>query len=209
MPIAFANLGQNAAPDLVDTSNVATYRTASWTPPTSGVIVLVVGTAGPSNGTAEVPSVSGNGLTWTRIAGTDIGFARYRVDVFVASAQGGTAGATTIGYGRLRPAARRASSTPTASIRRTRSSLGPRREGRAPRGAWLWPQRRGRQTGASPDGSSGLTPTTARSRLEPPGPRPTSCSSRGPPTGSRRSGAPMRRSRPPPPPGHSRVAGVA
>jgi len=98
MPIAFANLGQNAAPDLVDTSNVATYRTASWTPPTSGVIVLVVGTAGPSNGTAEVPSVSGNGLTWTRIAGTDIGFARYRVDVFVASAQGGTAGATTIGY---------------------------------------------------------------------------------------------------------------
>jgi hypothetical protein len=93
--IAFLNMGASAAPDF-NAGNVTTHVTASHTPPTKGIILLGVTSrhaAGPI-----VPTVTGNGITWTQIA-TIAGInSIFRMTLFAADANGSTAGATTISW---------------------------------------------------------------------------------------------------------------
>ena len=92
----FTNLGASANPDLNTSLNQTSYANTSWTPPTTGIIVVfVVNTKGTA---AETPTMSGNSLTWTQIVTTEPATGR-RMTLFAATLSGATAGATTIDFG--------------------------------------------------------------------------------------------------------------
>jgi hypothetical protein len=93
MAITFTNLGVNANPDLDDNTDNTSYATASWTPPSSGLIILDVGTDQVA-GFPGAPTVTGNSLTWTQIATVTFGSIR-RLSRYAANASGSTTGATT------------------------------------------------------------------------------------------------------------------
>lgn len=100
MAITFTNLGSSAAPDFRNGGNATSYTTASWTPPSSGLIILFVFSA-VSATTAVEPTVSGNSLTWTKIISVvaePSGNAQ-RITLFGANAAGSSAGVTTIDFG--------------------------------------------------------------------------------------------------------------
>lgn len=98
MAITFTNLGATANPDINSSTDATSYATASWTPPTSGlIIVYVVGarTAGPTT-----PTMSGNGLTWVQIGSTlSMQVGERALSLFGANASGSSTGATTIDFG--------------------------------------------------------------------------------------------------------------
>jgi hypothetical protein len=103
LAITFTNLGASANPDINSSANATSYANSSWTPPTSGLIILAVGNRQVNDGTEIVtPTVSGNGLTWTQIDtqpfSLNSGFHRQRVTLFAANASGSSAGATTISF---------------------------------------------------------------------------------------------------------------
>jgi len=98
--IAFANLGASAAPDINSSTDATSYATASWVPPTSGLLFLFVQSRRAAG--VDTPTVSGNSITWTKIAGpvtTGTGLAGSGICLFGADATGATEGATTIDYG--------------------------------------------------------------------------------------------------------------
>jgi hypothetical protein len=95
MAIAFANLGVNTTPDINPSAVQSSYATASWTPPTSGLILLSVYSV--KVGGSDLPTVSGNSLTWVQIA-THVNV-NWRQTLFAANASGSTTGATTISFG--------------------------------------------------------------------------------------------------------------
>jgi len=87
----------NSNPDINSSTNATSYANSSWTPPTTGLIILFVGnwiSSGPNT-----PTVSGNSLTWVQIATAthDPGTAR-RTTLFGADATGATPDATTIDF---------------------------------------------------------------------------------------------------------------
>ena len=98
MAISFTNLGQSSAPDFTSTTNATSYASASWTPPSSGLLLVAVYNR-VSSGTAAVPSVSGNGVTWTQVATVLSSNSRHRLSLFAAGATGSSAGATTFSFG--------------------------------------------------------------------------------------------------------------
>lgn len=95
MAIAFANLGATSNPDMFPGGSGSSYSNASWTPPTSGLILLFVYAV--KVGGSDLPTVSGNSLTWvqmhTRLNGN------WRGTLFAANAAGSTTGVTTISFG--------------------------------------------------------------------------------------------------------------
>lgn len=95
--IVFTNLGASANPDINNGANASSYANTSWTPPTSGIIVVFVGNHIAANG--NVPTISGNGLTWIQIATAvvDPGTS-HRITLFAADASGATTGVTTIDF---------------------------------------------------------------------------------------------------------------
>ena len=100
MAISFTNLGASTTPDIASTSNVATYATASWSPPaTAGV--LLCGWIGNSHlSAAPTPSgLTGNGITWTQIATHITASGTSRITLYGAHASGATTGATTAAFG--------------------------------------------------------------------------------------------------------------
>lgn len=106
MTITFSNLGVSAAPDFFNNSDLSSYSTGSWTPPTSGLILCFVGDRISTSGSAPTPpapTVSGNGITWTQISTVlwrvVSGTARVRLTLFAANASGSSTGATTIDFG--------------------------------------------------------------------------------------------------------------
>lgn len=94
MAITFTNLGASADPDINSSLDASSYATASWTPPTSGLIIVFVRNRAATPGT---PTISGNGLTWTQIAVVTNGVSK--LTLFGANASGSSAGATTIDFG--------------------------------------------------------------------------------------------------------------
>jgi len=98
MTIAFANLGASANPDIASTANATSYDNTSWTPPTSGLIVVFVSNRGNTDPENVAPTISGNGLTWTQIK-TAVRGTSYRITLFGANASGSSAGVTTISFG--------------------------------------------------------------------------------------------------------------
>lgn len=97
MALGFANLPNG----LINSGTDATsYASASWTPPTSGAILVWIFSA-EANGLNEVASVSGNGLTWVKIG--QCGWApstlTRRTTLFAAWASGATTGVTTVDFG--------------------------------------------------------------------------------------------------------------
>lgn len=97
MAIAFSNLGSSANPDLNNSSNATSYSTASWTPDTSGLVIVFVHARGASVGAAVAPTVSGNSLTWTQIA--SVIRSADRLTLFAANLSGATSGTTTFDFG--------------------------------------------------------------------------------------------------------------
>jgi hypothetical protein len=92
--ITFQNLGASANPDFNSNTDLSSYANSSWTPPTSGLILLLVASRATS-GTTNIPTVSGNNITWTQIATV---IAAYRLTLFAADASGSSAGVTTISF---------------------------------------------------------------------------------------------------------------
>ncbi|HXF73060.1 MAG TPA: hypothetical protein VNO79_10680 [Actinomycetota bacterium] len=95
MAIAFTNLGASADPDINSSADAASYSSVSWTPPASGLIFLFVYNRKVGGG--DIPTVSGNGITWVQIA--TILADPHRLTLFGANAAGSTAGQTTIDFG--------------------------------------------------------------------------------------------------------------
>lgn len=94
MAIAFTFLGTPS----IDTSSAASsYATPSWTPSTTALLILDVATTvvpGPPN----IPTVSGNGITWTQISTQLVSTSVTRITKFRAYGSGSSAGATTIDF---------------------------------------------------------------------------------------------------------------
>jgi hypothetical protein len=93
--VAFTNLGASANPDISNNVDAASYANTSWTPPTSGLIVVFVysrNAAGPNT-----PTMSGNSLTWTAITNV-LWNVIHRLTLFGANASGSTTGATTVDF---------------------------------------------------------------------------------------------------------------
>ena len=93
MAITFSNLGNSAAPDLNDNTDATSYATSSWAPPSSGLIIVDVFTQ-QASGFPDIPTVSGNSLTWTQIQTITFSSVR-RLTRFAANASGSTTGTTT------------------------------------------------------------------------------------------------------------------
>ena len=97
MPIAFANLGASANPDINDNTNLSSYSNSSWTPPTDGIIYVWVQSR--RAGGPDSPTISGNGLTWVQI-GTTLDVSQGGgLSLFGAFAAGSSAGITTVDFG--------------------------------------------------------------------------------------------------------------
>lgn len=94
--VTFTNLGATANPDIDDNTDASSYSNASWTPPTSGMIVAIVvnvRTLSPPN----VPTISGNSLTWVQVANQSFDN-NSQFTIFAANASGSTTGVTTIDF---------------------------------------------------------------------------------------------------------------
>jgi hypothetical protein len=95
-PITFDNLGATSNPDAWASSGTS-LTNSSWTPPTSGLIILyvvsVLATA------PNIPTVTGNNLTWVNIATIVNSGASRRMTLFGAKASGSTTGTTTVDFG--------------------------------------------------------------------------------------------------------------
>jgi len=94
-PIAFVNDGSSATPDFWSTANTNSFATGSWTPPTSGLLVLFVGDE-VGSGTPNQPTVSGNSVAWTAIKTINVG--ANRLTLFAANSAGSAAGVTTVDF---------------------------------------------------------------------------------------------------------------
>lgn len=97
MPITFANLGASTTPDMNLTTNLTSYSNTSWTPPTSGLLIVFTFNAAATAGAAIAPTVTGNSITYTQIA-TVINNVE-RISLFAAKLAGATAGTTTFDFG--------------------------------------------------------------------------------------------------------------
>lgn len=107
MAIAFTNLGVsvglgaqgNDNPDINDGLNLTSYANASWTPPTTGIIVVFVQSR--RNGGPDSCTMSGNSLTWVRIVdAVDLNSGGgNQLSLFTADASGSGTGATTVDFG--------------------------------------------------------------------------------------------------------------
>ena len=98
MTIAFANLGVSANPDINSATDATSYANSSWTPPTSGLIIVYV--AARRAAALDTPTISGNGITWTQIGVTlDASGANHGLSLFGANATGSAAGVTTVDFG--------------------------------------------------------------------------------------------------------------
>lgn len=105
MAIAFTNLGASvfdtpADPDIRINADQSSYDTASWSPPTTGLIFAVY-TARRTTDTPDVPTMSGNSITWDHINSFLYESSNRRLGYFVAKASGATTGATTINFGEV------------------------------------------------------------------------------------------------------------
>lgn len=79
-------------------TNAASYATGSWTPTTGRLAVCVV--QSEISGTTNVPTVSGNGITWSEVRNyeDDTSGTTSRITVFVAKTAGSSAGAVTADF---------------------------------------------------------------------------------------------------------------
>jgi len=79
-------------------TNLSSYVTGSWTPTTGRLAVCCV--TSQISGTTNVPTVSGNGLTWTKVLDyqDDTVSTTSRITIFVALTAGGSAGAVTADF---------------------------------------------------------------------------------------------------------------
>src|SRR3972149_2242246 len=70
MTIAFANLGASANPDIASTANATSYDNTSWTPPTSGLIVVFVSNRGNTDPENVARPAFSMPLEWASLAGS-------------------------------------------------------------------------------------------------------------------------------------------
>jgi hypothetical protein len=97
-PMAFSNLGVSANPDISSASTLSSFPNTSWSPPTSGLIIVFVRSFRTGGGDPNVPTISGNGLTWVQIATALNATSNHRLTLFAANASGATTGVTTIDF---------------------------------------------------------------------------------------------------------------
>ncbi len=94
-PIVFTNDGLSATPDFANNTDLQSYNTGVWTPPSSGLIFAFVEN---DHATApDVATVTGNGLTWVQIATIIVATSNAtRLTLFAADATGSATGQTNI-----------------------------------------------------------------------------------------------------------------
>lgn len=106
MAIAFTNLGASvfgttANPDTTNGADAASYSNTSWTPPTTGLILLAIYSA-KATAADVVNTVTGNSLTWVNLKSVTYGTSNIkRLTLFGADATGATTGATTVDFNAL------------------------------------------------------------------------------------------------------------
>src|SRR6266581_4495277 len=93
--ISFVNDGSSATPDFWSTSNSISFATGSWTPPASGLLIVLVGNE-VGSGTPNQPTASGNGISWTAIKTINVGL--NRLTLFGANSSGSSNGITTVDF---------------------------------------------------------------------------------------------------------------
>lgn len=99
MAISFTNLGNSANPDLASSGSGTSFSNSSWTPPTSGLILAFIGSKRSGALPSEPTSLTGNGITWTKIGSSANSTANIRVTLYGANASGSSTGATTVSFG--------------------------------------------------------------------------------------------------------------
>src|SRR3989344_4439836 len=82
-------------PDINSTTDATSFTSTSWTPPSSGLIILFVFSRGGAGN--NVPTVTGNSITWTQIANYKVGTFR-AITLFGANASGSSSGSITLDY---------------------------------------------------------------------------------------------------------------
>src|SRR3990172_6232571 len=95
MPISFSNLGSSANPDINSSTDADTYVTSSWTPPSSGLIILFV--YARATGTPNAPSITGNGISYVNKSAFEWDTV-HGLFLYVADATGSTTGVTTLDF---------------------------------------------------------------------------------------------------------------
>lgn len=98
-PLAFANLGASAAPDVNNDADATSYASASWTPPATGLLVVFVHARGLDANGSDPVTVTGNNVTWTQIGATVACAANSMAALLAADASASTTGATTFNFG--------------------------------------------------------------------------------------------------------------
>lgn len=99
MAIGFTNLGASANPDIADGTDLDSYSTSSWVPPSTGIIIAACYFRQLSPMTREFPVASGNSLTWHLIGSNyDLGGSVEGMALFAAFASGSSTGATTFDF---------------------------------------------------------------------------------------------------------------
>jgi hypothetical protein len=93
--ITFDNLGSSTNPDVAAASGTS-LSNSSWTPPTSGLIILYVFSRAAT--APNTPTVTGNGITWTQIATVPDATPVRRLTLFGANASGTISGVTTADF---------------------------------------------------------------------------------------------------------------
>jgi hypothetical protein len=96
MAIVFTNLGLSANPDINNSADLSSYASTSWTPPTSGLLIVFVHNRGSAVPAAQ-PILSGNGLTFVQIA--SVIRTNDQITLFGANLSGSVAGITTVDFG--------------------------------------------------------------------------------------------------------------
>lgn len=102
--LAFTNLGASSGttatnPDILNNADQTSYVNSSWSPPTSGLIIVFVSSHAILDHPPVIPTVSGNSLDWVLVDSVLSGLRR--VSIFAAEAAGATTGATTFDFGAL------------------------------------------------------------------------------------------------------------
>lgn len=96
MAITFTDLD---VPDLNDGADASSYLTASWTPPTSGIIVCFVSSRETASPPANAPTITGNNITWESLDSiTWEASGQSRINLHAALAAGATTGQTTLDF---------------------------------------------------------------------------------------------------------------
>jgi hypothetical protein len=96
MSLTIANTGTSANPDINSSTDATSYANTSWTPSGDMAVAYVYSKVG--SGTANIPTISGNSLTWNAVTSASIAVGFHRLTLIAAQVTSPSAGVTTISF---------------------------------------------------------------------------------------------------------------